>query len=81
LIVTDNRNRVLVYSLVSGEVRQRLFGSRPKLSRDGEQLCLTNGRGQLALYDLRSLKQTAEFSFAAPVSSHEFSGDGKNCWY
>jgi WD40 repeat protein len=77
LIVTDNRNRVLVYSLASGEVRQRLFGSQPRLSPDGERLCLANGRGQLALYDLRSLKQTAEFSLAAPVSSHEFSGDGK----
>jgi WD40 repeat protein len=39
-------------------------------------MCLTNGRGQLSLYDMRSLKQTAEFSFSASISSHEFSGDG-----
>jgi WD40 repeat protein len=76
LIVTDNRNRLLVYSLTTGEVQTRLFGSRPRLSRDGTRLCLTNGRGQLSLYDMRSLKRTAEFSFSAPVSSHEFSGDG-----
>jgi WD40 repeat protein len=77
LALTDNRNRVLVYSLITGDVRARLFGSRPKVSGDGERLCLANGRGQLALFDLRSLKRTAEFSFSAPVSSYEFSGDGK----
>jgi WD40 repeat protein len=76
LIITDNRNRVLVYSLTTGDVQTRMFGSRPSLSHDGTRLCLTNGRGQLSVYDMRSLKPTAQFSFSAPISSQEFSGDG-----
>jgi hypothetical protein len=34
------------------------------------------GRGRLTIYDLLSLKQTAEFSFAALVVSHTLSADG-----
>jgi hypothetical protein len=77
LVITDNRNRVLVYSVETGERRARFFGSHPKLSRHGDRMCLGNGRGQLAIYDLQSMKQTSEFSFAAPVLAHEFSADGK----
>jgi WD40 repeat protein len=76
LIITDNRNRLLVYSLTTGDVQTRMFGSRPRLSHDGTRLCLTNGRGQLSVYDMRSLKPTAQFSFSGPISSQEFSGDG-----
>jgi hypothetical protein len=77
LVVTDNHHRVLLYSIATGELKARWFGYRPQLSQNGERLCLTNGRGRLTVYDLRSLKQTNELSFAARLSLYLFSHDGK----
>jgi WD40 repeat protein len=77
LMVADNHHRVLLYSVVTGERKAQLFGYRPQISQNGERLCLANGRGHLAVYDLHSLKQTSELSFANRISSQLFSGDGK----
>jgi WD40 repeat protein len=77
LVVTDNRNRVLLYSVATGERKAELFGYRPQISQNGERLCLANGRGHLAVYDLHSLRQTSELSFANRISSQRFSADGK----
>jgi WD40 repeat protein len=77
LVVTDNRNRVLLYSVSTGEQKAKWFGYRPQISRNGDRLCLANGRGHLVVYDLHTLKQTNEFSFADRVSADFFSEDGK----
>jgi WD40 repeat protein len=77
LVVTDNRNRVLLYSISTGEQKAKWFGFRPRISPKGERLCLSNGRGHLIVYDLHSLKQSNEFSFANSISAHLFSDDGK----
>jgi len=77
LVVTDNLNRVLLYSISTGEQKAKWFGYRPRISRNGERLCLANGRGRLLLYDLRTLKQSGEFFFAGRVSASLFSADGK----
>jgi WD40 repeat protein len=77
LVVTDNHNRVLLYSISTGEQRAKWFGYRPQISGDGSKLCLGNGRGHLVVYDLHTLKQIAEFSFASRVSGALFSADGK----
>jgi hypothetical protein len=77
LVVTDNLNRVLLYSISTGEQKAKWFGYRPQISQNGDRLCLANGRGHLVLYDLRTLKQTGEFFFASRVSAHLLSADGK----
>jgi len=77
LVVTDNLNRVLLYSISTGERRAKWFGYRPQVSSNGERLCLSNGRGNLTLYDLHDLKQAGELAFANPVSAYVFSEDGK----
>jgi len=77
LVVTDNINRVLLYSVSTGEQKAKWFGYGPRISRDGDRLCLSNGRGHLAVYDLRTLKQISEFSFTSRISGKLFSGDGK----
>jgi WD40 repeat protein len=77
LTVVDNVNRVLLYSLSTGEQKAKWFGYAPRVSPNGDRLCLANGRGHLVLYDLRSLKKVRDLYFANPVSAHLFSGDGK----
>src|SRR5215467_1095093 len=78
LVVTDNLNRVLLYSASTGERKAQWFGYHPEISRNGEWLCLANGRGHLVIIDLSTLKQTSDLSFANHVSAYAFSGDGKH---
>jgi len=77
LVVTDNLNRVLLYSISTGEQKAKWFGYRPQISRNGDRLCFSNGRGHLAVYDLHTMKQIFEYSFTARISGNLFSADGK----
>ena len=77
LVVTDNLNRVLLYSVSTGEQKAKWFGYRPQISRNGDRLCLSNGRGHLVVYELHTMKQISEFSFASRISANLFSEDGK----
>ena len=77
LVVEDNHNRVLLCSISTGEQLVRWFGYRPETSRNGQRLCLANGRGHLLVYDLGSLKQIDDLYFANSVTAHNFSADGK----
>ena len=77
LLVTDNLNRVLLYSISTGERKAEWFGYKPQISPNGQWLCLANGKGHLVIYDLHALKQTSDLSFASQVSAYTFSNDGK----
>lgn len=77
LVIEDNHNRVLLYSMSTGEQLARWFGYRPEISRNGRSLCMANGRGHLLVYDLQGLKQVDDLYFANPIAAHNFSGDGK----
>jgi WD40 repeat protein len=77
LVVEDNQNRVLLYSISTGEQLVRWFGYHPEISRNGQRLCLANGRGHLLVYDLQSLKQIDDLYFANSITAHNFSADGK----
>ncbi len=76
LVVEDNHNRVLLYSLSTGEQVGRWFGYRPQVSLNGQRLCLANGRGHLIVYDLQSLKQIDDLYFSNSIVAHLFSADG-----
>jgi len=76
LVVADNRNRVLLFSIATGEQKARWFGYRPQLSRNGQRLSLANGRGHLVVYDLQTLKPLEDLYFASPVSAQFLSADG-----
>src|SRR5262245_21272200 len=93
VVIADTQNRVLVYSLSSGEQKGRVFGSRAVVGgvdgKSGGQsvgqtagqtaalMCVENERGKLAVYDLASLEKRDEFTFTHPVSLTSFSQDGK----
>ncbi len=77
VVVSDTSNRVLLYSLSSGETKARFFGSRPTLSPSGDLLCLSNDRGQLRLLDLHSLSKLDDLFFSNRVVVKTFSRDAK----
>jgi hypothetical protein len=76
IVVADNQNRVLLYSISTGEEKAKWFGYRPEISGNGERLCMANGRGHLIAYDLRTFKQIEDLYFSNEVSAHLLSGDG-----
>ena len=77
VIVTDTRNRVLVYSLKTGEQKGRVFGAYAAVSSASKLLCVENESGKLAVYDLETMEKRDEFIFTRPISMLRFSQDGK----
>ena len=77
VIVRDNQNRVLVYSIKTGEQKGRVFGSYATVSTVSRLLCVENETGKIAVYDLESMEKLDEFSFSSPISMMRFSQEGQ----
>jgi hypothetical protein len=77
VIIADTQNRVLVYSLKSGELKGRVFGRFATVSPSAELLCVENESGQLSIYSLATMEKRDQFIFSSPVSLIRFSPDGK----
>ncbi len=77
VIITDTENRVLVYSLSTGEPRGRVFGGKATATAASNLIAVENEGGRLALYDLVTLEKRDQFTFAHPVSLAQFSADGR----
>jgi len=77
VIVADSQNRVLTYSLKTGELKGRVFGSFATVSLPLNLLCVQNETGKLAVYDLTTLEKLDEMVFTSPLSMIRFSADGK----
>lgn len=74
MVIEDNKNRSLVYSL-GGKLIGRAFGSRPAVSSDGK-LALETQPGTLEIYSLDSVAERETFSFGAPLAFYEFVENG-----
>ncbi|HEV7904762.1 MAG TPA: M48 family metalloprotease [Pyrinomonadaceae bacterium] len=77
IVISDSENRVLVYSLKTGEERGKAFGGRAAVARATGLLSVENERGQLTIYDLRTMEKRNTYNFLSPVSLARFSADGK----
>jgi WD40 repeat protein len=79
IIVVDQKRRVLVYSLASGEIQARMFADRIALSPQGELLALDTEDGKIELYDLdgRKPEPRQTFIFPSRTSIAQFSQDAK----
>ena len=76
VIITDTENRVLVYSLATGEQKGRVFGGYATVSPISKLLCVENETGKIAVYDLETMEKRDEFSFSNPISMLRFNRDG-----
>jgi WD40 repeat protein len=77
VVISDTQNRVLVYSLSTGEPRGKTFGNHPTVAKASGLLGVENERGQLAVYDLSTMQRRDQFTFSSPISLAQFSPDGK----
>jgi hypothetical protein len=76
VIVTDTQNRILVYSLKTGDLVGRAFGGYDTVSLAKQLLCVENEIGKLAIYDLNTMEKRDEYVFSNPISLLRFSTDG-----
>jgi len=77
LVLRDDNNRVLVYSIADGNLQQRFFGSNASLNPKGNQLVVQNHPGELSVYDLTTGNPVARLRFRTPAAFTRFSSDGK----
>lgn len=77
LVVSDSRNRLLVYSLKNGEQTGMLFGRRPVISPIAPYMAVENERGQLTLYDLNTLARREQYVFTSPIAYSYFAADNR----
>lgn len=77
VIVTDTQNRVLLYSLKTGQLVGRAFGGYATISTSNNLLCVENEIGKLAVYDLNGMNKLDEFVFSSPISMLRFSPDSR----
>ena len=76
VLVPDNENRTLVYSLSTGEKKATFFGVRSVISIAAGLLAIENESGQLDIYGLSGLEKRTQLNFPSNISLITFSGDG-----
>ncbi|HEU4434815.1 MAG TPA: hypothetical protein VFR51_15635, partial [Pyrinomonadaceae bacterium] len=77
VMVADSENRILLYSLKTGEQKARVFGDYATVSPNGKLLCVTNEAGKLNIYRLADMQNLEQFVFTSSVSIVEFTEDAK----
>jgi hypothetical protein len=77
LLVTDDQNRTLVYSIADGAMKGAVFGRRSILSSAAGLLASENEAGQLQMYGLPNLEKRSLVGLSSPIALDRFSPDGK----
>jgi WD40 repeat protein len=77
LTLYDNRNRLLIYSVVSGERLGQIFGVNGSVSSVTPLLAAENKPGVLTIYSLPSMEERGKLVFSHPLVYVKFSKDGK----
>ena len=76
VLVTDSHDRVLVYSLKSGEQRGKVLGHILAASPNGDRMLVGLDHGVAEMYDTNSLQVLSRFGFPSRISDAEFTQDG-----
>jgi WD40 repeat protein len=77
LVMSDNANRVLVYSISAGTEKGHIFGHDPSISLSSGMLEVENEPGQLILYDMATMDKRDVYNFSDRVVLSQFNADGK----
>jgi WD40 repeat protein len=70
-------DRVLVYSLSSGEEKMRMFGGNPIIHAASHQMAVSTAAGELDLYELANSSVKRQYNFPTSVMYAQFSPDGR----
>lgn len=77
LVLRDDNNRVLIYSIKDGDLRHRFFGANAAMNPKGNQIVVENYPGDLTIYDLTTGNTYARLRLKNGAVFTRFSLDGK----
>lgn len=77
LVLRDDNNRVLTYSIKDGELRHRFFGANAAMNPLGTQIVVENYPGELTVYSLETGNAEGRLRFKNGAAFTRFSLDGK----
>ena len=77
IVMRDNQNRTLVYSLATGKQLGHAFGTPMEVSKDGSTVFVQNNPGEVTLYSLPQMEKRDEMTFSSRVVFARFSDDGR----
>jgi hypothetical protein len=75
LVVNDNRNRTLAYSLATGKKTGGAFGTPLDVAQSGSMVLVQNIPGQLTLYSLPLMQRLDDLTFPFRVTLARFQAD------
>jgi len=78
LIIYDNQQRVLVYSISSGNRIGQIFGVNGCISSAAQLIALESSPGIISVYSLPSLQERGKLAFGNRLVYSKFSKDGKH---
>ena len=77
LVLLLKGDRILLYSLASGEQKGHFFGYDANLSAAAGALAVSTSTGQLQIYNLSSAQLRREYKFPSAIAFESFSQDGR----
>jgi hypothetical protein len=77
LVLHDDNNRVLIYSIKDGDLRHRFFGTNAAMNPSRSQVIVENYPGELTLYDLATGNTQTRLRLKTGAAFVRFSLDGK----
>jgi hypothetical protein len=76
LAVEDTQDRTRIYSLSTGEMKGRVFGTDAVVHGGRSLVAVRNSSGRLSVHDTATLALREEFTFSWPVAFAAFGADG-----
>jgi WD40 repeat protein len=77
LVLRDDNNRVLIYSIKDGDLRHRFFGATAAMNPKRNQVVVENYPGEVTVFDLATGNPQARLRFKNSAAFVRFSLDGK----
>lgn len=76
LVFYDTQDRVLVYSVKTGELRHRFFGKNAALNARRNQIAVENFPGEISIYNLETGDEQTKFTIGGTASFIRFNYEG-----
>jgi hypothetical protein len=76
LALQDNQGRFLLYSLASGELKNRFFAKAASISPQASLLALETASGRVDIYRLPSMEKVRTLQFPVGLAFGRFTADG-----
>jgi len=76
LLLYDSTDRVLTYSIKTGELRRRFFGNHAAINPERNQIAVENFPGEISIYNLETGERQANFVINGDAGFVRFNPEG-----